>query len=67
MYKKVKLINIFILKKGYGGMQMEDEKMIRVKKSTWDGLSRLKSWPGRTNFNDVIEHLLRIEGGENRK
>ena len=38
---------------------MDDEKLIRVKKDTWNKLGQLKKWEDRMNFNDVIEFLLK--------
>lgn len=38
-------------------MVLENEKNIVVKKETWLELGKLKEWPERRNFNDVIKWL----------
>ncbi len=37
---------------------VDDVKLIRVKKETWDRLGKQKKWPNRMNFNAVIEWML---------
>jgi len=38
---------------------MEEENLIRTKRKVWNQLGKLKKWPDRTSFNDVIEFLIK--------
>ena len=38
--------------------------MIRVKSKVWNKLGKLKKWPDRTSFNDVIEFLIEEYGAK---
>ena len=35
-----------------------ETKLVQVTKENWDRLGKLKAWPDRMNFNDVIQWLL---------